>query len=273
MSRKRIFVPVAAVLILCLFLAGCAMMDTVTSNLFVVTPEQEATLGKQFSAQIEQQVKIYDKDPAATAYINSLGQRLVKASPVACSQKFVFQIVDNEEVNAFAVPGGYCYVQVGLIRMAKSEAELASVMAHEIGHVTARHGAKDLSRNKAYDLAGQLALGENSGALAQTAASIVKSGVLLKHSRVDEFEADSLAVKTLARAGLNPKGMVTFFQKMDPSAKSGQSSSFSTLLSTHPPTGERIAAVSKTIQSLGAKGPWRDSSPEFQSLKQRFPSK
>ncbi len=272
MSRKRICAAIAVVLTLCLLIVGCAMVDSVTSSLFMISPEQEATMGKKFSAQIEQQVKIYDKDPAATAYINSLGQRLVKAAPQQCAQKFAFQIVDNEEVNAFAVPGGYCYVQIGLIRLAKNEAELASVMAHEIGHVTARHGAKDLSRNQAYDLAGQLALGENSGALAQTASAIVKSGVLLKHSRVDEFEADSLAVKTLARAGLNPKGLTTFFQKMDPSAKSGQSSSFATLLSTHPPTSERIAAANQTIQTLG-KGPWRDSSPEFQSLKQRFPSK
>jgi predicted Zn-dependent protease len=272
MSRKRFLAALAAVFSLCLLVAGCAMIDTVTSSLFMITPEQEATMGKKFSAQIEQQVKIYDKDPAATAYINNLGQRLAKASPQPCEQKFTFQIVDSEEVNAFAVPGGYCYVQVGLIRLAKTEAELASVMAHEIGHVTARHGPKDLSRNQAYDLAGQLALGENSGALAQTAAAIVKSGVLLKHSRVDEFEADSLAVKTLARAGLNPKGLTAFFQQMDPSAQSGQSSKFATLLSTHPPTGERIDAANQVIQTL-PRSAWRDNSPEFQALKQRFPSK
>jgi predicted Zn-dependent protease len=251
------------------------MVDTISSSLFVVTPEEETTMGKQFAGEIEKGITIYDKDPAATAYIDSLGQRLVKSAE-PCSQTFTFKIVDNEEVNAFAIPGGYCYVQIGLIRLAKNEGELASVMAHEIAHVTARHGAKDISRSKAYDAAGQFAAGatgaaDKSAVLSDMAVKVVKSGILLQHSKEDEFEADALAVKTLAKAGLDPDSLAAFFQQMDPSAKRGDTPLYSTLLSTHPPTGERIAAARKLAKSAGS-GPWSKDSAGFQDIKRRFPA-
>ena len=275
MTRRSVLARVGPLVLLALFAANCAMVDTISSSLFVVTPEEETTMGKQFAGEIEKGITIYDKDPAATAYIDSLGQRLVKSAE-PCSQTFTFKIVDNEEVNAFAIPGGYCYVQIGLIRLAKNEGELASVMAHEIAHVTARHGAKDISRSKAYDAAGQFAAGatgaaDKSAALSDMAVKVVKSGILLQHSKEDEFEADSLAVKTLAKAGLDPDSLAAFFQQMDPSAKRGDTPLYSTLLSTHPPTGERIAAARKLAKSAGS-GPWSKDSAGFQDIKRRFPA-
>lgn len=276
MTRRRVWGRLAPLVLLSLFAANCAMVDTISSSLFVVTPEEETTMGKQFAGEIEKGITIYDKDPAATAYIDSLGQRLVKSAE-PCSQKFTFKIVDNEEVNAFAIPGGYCYVQIGLIRLARNEAELASVMAHEIAHVTARHGAKDVSRSKAYETGGQFAaqatgVAEKSAMLSDLAVKMVKSGALLQHSKEDEFEADALAVKTLAKAGLDPDSLAGFFQQMDPSAKRGDTPLYATLLSTHPPTGERIAAARKLAKSAGS-GPWSKDSPDFQEVKRRFPAK
>ena len=275
MTRRSVLARVGPLVLLALFAANCAMVDTISSSLFVVTPEEETTMGKQFAGEIEKGITIYDKDPAATAYIDSLGQRLVKSAE-PCSQTFTFKIVDNEEVNAFAIPGGYCYVQIGLIRLAKNEGELASVMAHEIAHVTARHGAKDISRSKAYDAAGQFAAGatgaaDKSAVLSDMAVKVVKSGILLQHSKEDEFEADALAVKTLAKAGLDPDSLAAFFQQMDPSAKRGDTPLYSTLLSTHPPTGERIAAARKLAKSAGS-GPWSKDSAGFQDIKRRFPA-
>jgi len=275
MTRRRVLGRLAPLLLLALFAANCAMVDTISSSMFVVTPEEETTMGKQFAGETEKGITIYAKDPAATAYINSLGQRLVKSAE-PCAQTFTFKIVNNEEVNAFAIPGGYCYVQIGLIRLARNEAELAAVMAHEIAHVTARHGARDISRSKAYETGGQWAAkttgaAEKSAALSDLAVKVVKSGILLQHSKEDEFEADALAVKTLARAGLDPNSLAAFFQQMDPSAKRGDTPLYATVISTHPPTGDRIAAARKVAKSAGG-GPWSKDSPGFQDIKRRFPA-
>jgi len=266
-----------------LSLSGCAALQMVSQNVFLMSPDQEAQLGRQLAVEIEKKYPVYRDDPEATAYVESLGRRLVQAAP-PCAQQFRFQLVKSDEVNAFAIPGGSCYVQVGLLREADAEAELAAVVAHEIGHVTARHGAKGLSSSRFYGgiadvFLGQTdagaAKGQQANEMAKLAASIAESQVLLQHSRQDELEADAISIATLPRAGINPKGLVDFFGKLE-SAKAQTPGRFerlfSALVSTHPPTAERVALARQRIEQLGPPSPnWSDDSTSFRRIKRRYP--
>jgi len=270
-KRKRL----SALLFLALapaFLSGCAALTQISEHIFLMTPEQEAALGKEIAVEIEKQHPVYRADPAATAYIQGLGKRLVEVAP-PCEQQFRFQLVDSEEPNAFAIPGGNCYVNVGLLRLAENESELASVVAHEIGHVILRHGAKTVSQAQTYGLIGQLALGESAGQLSQVAAKIVQSGVLLQNSRAHELEADNVAVTILANAAVDPQGLLAFFDRMQSlGGGAGRNSKFSEYFSTHPLTGTRIDIARQRIQALGAPDPgWSRDSEAFRQVKTRYP--
>ena len=255
----------------CLFFSGCAGFQSFTEQAFLMSAQQETQLGKELAVQIEKEYKVYNGDPQATAYLQALGNRLVAAAP-RVDQKYTFKLVDSPEVNAFAIPGGYCYVQLGLLRAADNEAELASVVAHEIGHVVARHGARALSRSKFYDMAGIMVLGESSGELTQMAAGIVKSGILLVPSREDELEADNLSIYTLPRAGINPEGLIWFFQKINNDKTSG-SSYMAQFFSSHPLTSERIQIAQQQITALGKPLPnVADDSTAFEKIKERYPT-
>lgn len=255
----------------CMLFSGCAGLKSFSEQAFLMSPSQEAQLGQQLALQIGKDHKVYTKDPAATAYLQALGNRLVAAAPPV-DQKFTFKLIDSPEVNAFAIPGGYCYVQLGLLRAADNESELASVIAHEIGHVVARHGARSLSSSKFYDAIGNIALGQNSSDLAQVASKIVKSPVLLVYNRQDELEADCISIKTLPRAGLNPEGMIWFFQKIDKDKASG-SSRVAQYFSTHPMTSDRIDNAREQIAALGHLAPGiADDSTAFERMKNRYPA-
>jgi beta-barrel assembly-enhancing protease len=271
--RNRRSPAVAAVLCVAMLpLAGCAAFSQFTANAFLMSVDKENELGHELSKQVEQERPLYTGDPAATAYVQALGERLSQAAPET-GLDYRFQIVDSEEVNAFAIPGGACYVNVGLMRLADTEAELASVMAHEIGHAALRHGAKRISQSQFYGVLGQLALGEDAGALGQVAAGIVQSGMLLKHSREYEYEADAQAVRIMDGAGIDPNGLVSFFEKMQAGTGESEGLSFMSLLSTHPPTSERIEAVRGHIRNVGHNDSWSQNTPAFREVKQRFPLK
>ncbi len=238
MKARRI-APVVALSLVGILLGSCATITRLSETAFLISPQQEAKLGRELSVEIEKKYPIYKDDPKATAYLQRLGAELVYSAP-PCEQRFEFKWVDSDDVNAFAIPGGYCYVNLGLLREAENEAELAGVVAHEIGHVTERHGAKALSRSRFYGLLGGLALGQDPNALAELAVDIVGSGVLLKHSRSAELESDEVSIQTLNRAGVNPNGIVWFLQKLKKTKRSGVSEYFS----THPVTEDRIATGS-----------------------------
>jgi len=268
MKARRI-APVAALSLVGILLGSCATIARISETAFLISPQQEDRLGEQLAVEIEKKYPIYKGDGKATAYLQRLGAELVYSAP-PCEQRFEFKWVDSDDVNAFAIPGGYCYVNVGLLREAEDEAELAGVVAHEIGHVTERHGAKALSRSRFYGFLGALALGEDANALAELAVDIVGSGILLKHSRSAELEADKVSIQTLNRAGINPNGIVWFLQKLKNTRRSRASEYFS----THPVTEDRIAIGKALIRDLGSPDPnWRVNSSEFRSLKKRYPPK
>ncbi|MGI0482447.1 M48 family metallopeptidase [Geminocystis sp. CENA526] len=205
-----------------------------------LSDQQEVQLGSQMRQQILSQnnVRLY-QNPELSSYINQIGRRLVAVSSRP-NLPFQFEIVDNPDVNAFATMGGFIYLHTGLITTASNEAQLASVIAHEIGHVVARHSQKQI-RQQAITQGLLTATG-----LDQT--NIVRLGVNLAvnlpHSRQDEYEADNLGLDMLKSAGYAPRAMVDFMRKL---AKS--SGRVPTLLSTHPNAIDRAVALDQRIPS------------------------
>ena len=244
---------------------GCA--GTI-SDINIFSDAQEVQLGKQFSRQIEQDLKIYS-DPTVTAYIDQLGQHLANHSQRQ-NITYHFKVVDTEVVNAFAIPGGYLYVNIGLIRAAENESELAGVIGHEIGHVVGKHGVKQMTRQLGLAAVAQLALGENQSKLKQMVAGLAANGVLMKYGRDAEREADIYAVQEMYDAGIDPEGMATFFEKLLKLQK-GKPSKLEQIFSTHPPTAERIATVRARIAQLPRKPNLKKDSQRFHQIKKRLP--
>ena len=256
---------VALVVITSTGLFGCAGR---ISEINIFSDAQEVQLGKQFSREIEKEIKIYS-DPVVTTYIAQLGQHLASHSQRK-NITYHFKVVNTEAVNAFAVPGGYLYVNIGLIRAAENESELAGVIGHEIGHVVGKHGVKQMTRQLGLAAVAQLALGEDQNKLEQMVAGLAANGVLMKYSRDAEREADGHAVQEMYDAGIDPEGMATFFEKLLKLQK-GKPSKLEQMFSTHPPTAERIAAVRYRIAKLPRKSNLKRDSQRFHQIKKRLP--
>ncbi|WP_330202264.1 M48 family metallopeptidase [Cyanobacterium sp. Dongsha4] len=211
-----------------------------------ISDQQEREIGGQIRQQLLSQgkVKLY-RDENLSAYVNQIGRRLVAVSGRP-NIPYRFEIVDNPQVNAFATMGGYIYLHTGLITTANNEAELASVIAHEIGHVVARHSQKQMQ---------QQALTQGLLSVAGLdRTQVVQLGVALAvdlpYSRQDEYEADTLGLEMLKAAGYAPQAMVDFMRKL---AKTGGRTP--TLLSTHPASGDRAIALEQKIPaSRGYQG-------------------
>ena len=251
----RFHVPI--VLIVCMVVVSCAMVR----DLNMVSTDQELELGAQFAQQIEQEVTLYT-DPEVVGYIDNLGQRLVRHSRRA-DIPYSFKVVDDPEtVNAFALPGGYVYVYCGLILRAENESELAGVIAHEIGHVVARHGAKLMTKKLGLAAIVQLVAGESPDLWRKLGADFVGVGGaigILKYSRDHELESDICAVEETYAAGIDPDGTATFFEKLL-EMEEQEPGAAEQLSSTHPLTRKRIEEVRRKIAALPAKeGLVRDS--------------
>ena len=244
---------------------GCAGR---ISDINIFTDTQEVQLGKQFSREIEKEMKIYT-DPIVTAYIEQLGQHLANYSQRK-NITYHFKVVNTEVVNAFAIPGGYLYVNIGLIRAAENESELAGVIGHEIGHVVGKHGVKQMTRQLGLTAVAQLALGEDQSKLKQMVAGLAANGVLMKYSRDAEREADIYAVQEMYDAGIDPEGMATFFEKLL-KLQRGKPSRLEQIFATHPPTTQRIAAVRSQIARLPRKSNLKKDSGRFHQIKKRLP--
>ncbi len=176
--------------------------------------EKEIALGKQLASQVERQAKIIN-DPVIAEYVNRVGQNLVRNSDAKVP--FTIKVIDSEEVNAFALPGGFFFVNSGLVIKADNEAELAGVMSHEIAHVAARHGTRQATRGEIAQL-GMIPLifmgGWTGYGLYQAASVLVPVG-FLKFSRGFESEADMLGLEYMYKAGYDPTAFVDFFEKIE----------------------------------------------------------
>src|SRR5579863_412006 len=228
--------------------------------------EKEIALGKQMAQEVERQAKIID-DPIIAEYVNRVGQNLVRNSDAKVP--FTIKVVDSEDVNAFALPGGFFFVNSGLILKADTEAELAGVMAHEIAHVAARHGTRQATRGELAQL-GTIPLifmGGWTGYGIYQAASVMVPVTFLKFSRGMESEADMLGLEYMYKTGYDPTAFVDFFEKIETLEKR-KPGTISKVFSTHPPTDSRIQAAQKNIQEyLKAKPEYVVTTSEFNDVK------
>jgi len=231
--------------------------------------EKEIGLGKGLAQEVERQAKIID-DPVVAEYVNRLGQNLVRNSDAKVP--FTIKVIDSEEVNAFALPGGFFFVNSGLILKAESEAELAGVMAHEIAHVAARHGTRQASRGTIANLATipLIFMGGWAGYGARQGASVLIPVGFLKFSRGFESEADMLGLQYLYKTGYDPTAFVDFFEKIQ-TLENRKPGTFSKVFSTHPLTDDRIVNAQKNIQEiLKAKPEYVVTTSEFNDVKGRL---
>lgn len=231
--------------------------------------EKEIGLGKSLAQEIERQAKIVD-DPVIAEYVNRVGQNLVRNSDAKVP--FTIKVIDAEEVNAFALPGGFFFVNSGLIMKADNEAELAGVMAHEIAHVAARHGTRQATRGQFVNLASipLIFWGGWAGYGARQAASVLIPLGFLSFSRGFEEEADLLGLQYLYKTGYDPTAFVDFFEKLQ-SMEKKKPGTMSKVFSTHPLTEDRIKNSQKNIQQiLESKPEYVLTTSEFDEVKNRL---
>ena len=223
--------------VLAAILAGCVATGPEGKTSLVVIPtSQEVAIGQAMA----QEISVTEKrlpDETWQSYLNEVGQKLVKVSDRK-DIEYHFTVIESEQINAFAAPGGFVYFYTGLLRDMDNEAELAAVMAHEISHVVARHGAKRLQAALGVSLAYELVFGKESSQALQTAVGVGMSLLFAGYSRENEREADDYAVTYMVRSGYDPTAMETMFGKL---ASSGtEQNAFEKLVSSHPETQERI---------------------------------
>lgn len=213
----------------------------------LITPDQERQLGEAFMRRLRQQVPFVD-DPELSAYLSSLGNRLVANSDTP-SQRFTFFIVKDAAINAFAAPGGFIGMHSALILAAHNESELAGVLAHEIAHVTQKHlvraydSASRLGLPMAAALLAAILIGTQDGAAGQAAIMSVQAGAIqqqINFTRANEKEADNIGMQTLARSEFDPRGMPGFFERLQQNSRY-YGDGPPPFLSTHPVTTDRIA--------------------------------
>lgn len=246
------------------------------SNRGYLSEADEIKLGAQVHDELRKQHR-FVSDPAITSYINALGQRLARNSKRS-NLRWQFFVVDDKSINAFATLGGHVYVHTGLIRATETEAQLASVMGHEIGHIVGRHGLENVKQSQKYGtmaaiagVAGAVLGGRTGGNIGQLAGNLVFGGKLMKYSRDAEREADYLGLYNLQRTGYNTRGMVEMFEILD-SVGARNPNLLGNVLASHPPPRERAANTVGEIRAnlRGSDTRGTNNSNEFQRIKARL---
>jgi predicted Zn-dependent protease len=231
--------------------------------------ETEIRMGKQYAMQVEQGVKLV-QDPVVNEYVNRIGQNLVRNSDAQVP--FTIKVIDSDEVNAFALPGGFFYVNSGLILAADEEAELAGVMAHEIAHVAARHGTRQMTRAQWANI-GTIPLifiGGGIGYGIYEAAGLGLPLTFMKFQRNFEAEADYLGLQYMYKTGYDPQAFISFFEKVQAKEKK-KPGTLAKAFASHPQTPDRIEKSQQEIATiLPAKAQYVVSTSEFDDVKSRL---
>ena len=231
--------------------------------------ESEIRMGKEYAQQIEASVKL-NQDPVINEYVNRIGQNLVRNSDARVP--FTIKVVEDDSINAFALPGGFFYVNTGLIMAADEEAELAGVMAHEIAHVAARHAMRQLTRSQFANFATipLIFVGGGIGYAARAAAGLGLPLTFLQFSRGFEAEADYLGVQYMYKTGCDPQAYVQFFEKIQAKEKK-KPGTLAKAFSTHPQTPDRIEKTQEEINKILPPRPeYIVSTSEFDQVKARL---
>jgi predicted Zn-dependent protease len=231
--------------------------------------EKQIAMGRSYAQQVESTSKLIN-DPVIAEYVNRVGQNLVRNSDALVP--FTIKIVDTDDINAFALPGGFFYVDSGLILAADNEAELAGVMAHEIAHVAACHAAREMSRGQLMNLASipLIFVGGGIGYAIQNIAGLAMPMGFLKFTRTFESEADFLGIEYMYKAGYDPQALTAFFEKVKALEKH-KPGTLAKAFDTHPQTPDRIEKTQKEIDTLlPALAEYKVDTSEFQDVKERL---
>lgn len=245
------------------------------SNRGLYPEGDEIRLGAELHRQLQKQ-ETFVTDPAITRYIQRLGERLARVSKRP-DLVYHFFVIEDPTVNAFALPGGYIYIHTGLLQTVESESELASVLGHEIAHVVARHGLKNLKKAQQWqffigllNLGLDAALGQRGARYGQLASQLLAAGILTKHSRDAEREADFLGLHEMYRARYDPRGMISMFQKLDRISRQNPDL-LGFVFRTHPPASERIRNTQAEITDhLDLTEGAIQNTDDFLAMKSRF---
>jgi predicted Zn-dependent protease len=221
------------------------------SNKGLMNEQDEMRLGAQVHQQVLQKYRL-NQDPEITGYVQNLGERLARASRRP-DIPYRFYVIDDNSVNAFSIPGGYVYVNTGLLNIAQSEDELAAAIAHEIGHVVARHGLRNIKKaQRTALLFGILGVGADiatgGSGVGRAAGELLAAGVITKNSRDFEREADYLGLYDMAGLGYDPEGMVRIFQRLGTSTSARGGGGMGGIFASHPDSGERGRNTETEIQ-------------------------
>src|SRR5215475_3197516 len=236
-------------------------------NLF--SPQQDIQVGKQAATDAQRQLQMCN-DPKADAYLTKLGTRLVSHLNTQGAQyPWEFHCVNDKAINAFALPGGYVFVNRGTIEAADNEAQLAAVMAHELSHVALRHGTNQATKAQfaqgAAGIFGGIFGGSTGGELLTQGVALGAGGLLLRYSRGDETQADVSGTQVLYDTGYDPRAMSQFFEKLEAETKGKNPPEF---FSDHPNPDHRVDRVDQEITKLGGPPPnARKDSQEFEAAK------
>jgi predicted Zn-dependent protease len=247
--------------------AGCATSGINKGDINLITSGEEVAMGQEFSVEIEKEFEVYD-DAQLTAYVQSVGGRVA----AICHRQDIdyhFAVIRSDEMNAFALPGGYIYVYTGLLKVLDNEAQLAAVLAHEIGHVTARHSTERLTAMYGAQIAVSLLLGDNPQEYQVLIANIFSTTGFLAYSRTNEYEADRLGTSYTSLAGYDPEGMAELLGKFV-DAEAREPSKLEEWLSTHPPAMDRIGKVEILAASLPMAGVGEKNAARYTEMKARL---
>jgi predicted Zn-dependent protease len=234
--------------------------------------ETEMKMGKQYAMMVEQTARLV-QDPVINEYVNRIGQNLVRNSDAKVP--FTIKVIDSDEINAFALPGGFFYVNSGLILAADEEAELAGVMAHEIAHVAARHQMQQMTRLQYANMATIPLIFVGSWGVYQAASLAINLALpvtFMKFSRNFETEADYLGVQYMYKTGYDPQAFISFFEKVEAKDKK-KPGTLAKAFASHPPTPDRIEHTQAEIKRILPTQPqYIVSTSEFDSVKARLAS-
>jgi predicted Zn-dependent protease len=218
------------------------------TDFILISTAEEVEIGKQVSVDVESKEKLLNNTTVQN-YVNGVGQSIAKICD-RTDVEYKFKVIDKDEINAFACPGGFIYIYTGLLELLDNEAQLAAILSHEISHIVARHSMKKLQNIYGYSILAQIALGDKAEGVAGDIVNIAAMLILQGYSRDNEFEADRYGILYAKNAGYNPKGMIQVFEKFK-EMQGNPPPAILGLLSSHPPAVDRISRGESEIRKIG----------------------